>query len=134
MNTRLKTVSLAVLVLVVYYALQYGSSAVHYNCAILKDDCPPPIYGTAEIIYRIMVLPPWLDKFEIVPMTYAFQDGTFTFWAGEVKGKSVVLRIREDESPTMEWIRDYPGIPMYPATGEHVKQWLTEHPEYELSR
>jgi hypothetical protein len=135
MNKRIKIIGLAIVVIILYYALQYASSAVHYNCWVIKDDCPPPINLSAEFVYRLMVQPPWLDHFEIDPMTFPFSDGQFSFWKGEVNRATVVIRVREDESPVMRWIEEgLPlGIPIYPASGEDVKQWLAEHPDYELS-
>jgi hypothetical protein len=137
MNRKIKVIGLVFIVIVGYYGLQYGSSAVHYNCAIIKDDCVPPINAASELIYRVMVEPPWLDQFEIEPMTYFFKDGQFSFWEGEIDGKTVVIRVREDDSPVMRWIfeEELPrGVGIHPATGEHIKQWLADHPEYELSK
>lgn len=136
MNRKIKIAGLISIVIVGYYVLQYGSSAVHYNCAIIKDDCVPPINGASELVYRVMVQPPWLDQFEIEPMTYFFKDGQFSFWEGEVHGKAVVIRVREDGSPVMQWIFEEGlprGIAIHPADSKHVKQWLEAHPEYELS-
>ncbi len=83
-----------------------------------------------------MVQPPWLDKFEINLTTYSFKDGQFSFWEGEVNGKAVVIRVREDGSPVMQWIFEEGlpgGIAIRPADGERVKQWLAAHPEHKLS-
>ncbi len=136
-NKKVKIVGLVFAAVALYYGLQYASSAVHYNCAIIKDDCPPPIYGASELIYRVMVRPSWLDQFEIDPMTFFFKDGQFSFWEGEVNGKAVVIRVREDGSPLMQWIFEEGlpgGISIHPAGGRHVKQWLEAHPEYKLSK
>lgn len=136
MNNKVKITGLIFSIIILYYALQYGASAVHYNCDIIKDDCPPPIYWPAELIYKAIVQPPWLDQFEIEPMTYFFKDGQFNFWEGEVNEKTVVIRVQKDDSPVMQWIfeEELPGgIPIHPASGEHIKQWLEDHPEYELS-
>ena len=136
MNRKIKITGLVFIAIVIYYAFQYGASAVHYNCAILKDDCPPPIYGAAELIYRTIVQPLWLDRFEIKPTTYLFKDGQFSFWEGEVNGKTTVIRVREDGSPVLRWIFEEGlpgGIEIRPATGEHVARWLADNPEYELS-
>ena len=135
MNKKIKIIGLAFIVIVIYYCFQYGSSAVHYNCAIIKDDCPPPIYGASELIYRMMVRPPWLDQFEVKPTTYFFKDGQFGFWEAEVGEKSVVIRVPEDGSPVLQWIfeEELPRkVEIKPATGEHIQQWLLEHPEYKL--
>ena len=135
-NRRIKIIGLVFVAIVLYYGLQYASTAVHYNCQIIKDDCPPPINHSAELIYRVMVQPPWLDQFEINPMTFFFKDGQFSFWEGKVDGKAVVIRIREDDSPVMQWIFEEGlprGIPIHPASGDHIKQWIEDHPEYELS-
>jgi len=82
-----------------------------------------------------MVQPSWLNQFEIDPMTFFFKDGQFSFWEGEVDGKAVVILVREDDSPVMQWIeKGLPlGTPIHPAGGEHIKQWLGGHLEYELS-
>jgi len=77
MNRKIKIIGLVFIAIVLYYGLQYASTAVHYNCDILKDDCPPPIYWPNEFIYRTMVQPPWLNQFEISPMMYFFEDGWF---------------------------------------------------------
>lgn len=135
MNQKIKIIALVFVAIIVYYGFQYASSAIHYNCYIIKDDCPPPIYGTAELIYRVMVQPPWLDRFEIDPTTYSFKDGQFSFWEGEINGKAVVIRVGKDGSPVLQWIFEegLPGkIAIHPADGEHIKQWLETHPEYEL--
>lgn len=136
LNKRVKNIALAVGIIVLYYALQYASSAIHYNCYILKDDCPPPINGASELIYRTLVQPRWLDQFDVKPKTYSFKDGQFSFWEGEVDGKVVVIRVPEDGSPVLQWIFEegLPGkIPISPADDDQVKQWLIAHPEYELS-
>lgn len=137
MNRRVKIVGLIFGAIVLYYGLQYASSAVHYNCYILKDDCVPPINLASELIYRVMVQPPWLDQFEIETMTHLFKDGRFSFWEGEVDGKTVVIRVSEDGSPVMQWIFEEGlpgGIEINPADGEHIQQWLEAHPEYELGK
>lgn len=136
MNSIIKIIGLVFGIIVLYYGFQYASSAIHYNCHIIKDDCVPPINLTSKLVYRVMVQPPWLDQFKIDPMMYFFKDGQFSFWEGEVNGKAVVIRVREDGSPVMQWIfeEELPrGIAIHPADGEHVKQWLEAHPEYELS-
>ena len=135
-NRRIKIIGLVFVAIVLYYGLQYASTAVHYNCQIIKDDCPPPIYHSAELIYRVMVQPPWLDQFEIDPMTFFFKDGQFSFWEGEIDGKAVVIRIKKDDSPVMQWIeKGLPlGIPIHPASGDHIKKWIEDHPEYELNK
>lgn len=136
MNRKIKIIGVVLTIIVCYYGLQYGSSAVHYNCAILKDDCVPPINGASELIFRVMVQPPWLDQFEIKPTLYSFKDGQFSFWEGEVDGKSVVIRVREDGSLVIQWIFEEGlprGIAIHPADSKHIKQWLEAHPEYELS-
>lgn len=135
MNRKIKLIGIFIIAAICYYGLQYASTAVHYNCYILKDDCVPPINLASEFVYRVMVQPPWLNKFEISPMTYSFEDGRFNFWEGEVNGKTVVIRVREGDSPVMQWIKELPlGVPIYPADGEHIKQWLESHPEYKLSQ
>lgn len=47
--------------LVCFYTLQYIVTAIHFGCRDEAEDCPPPIYGAGEIVYRILVQPPWLD-------------------------------------------------------------------------
>lgn len=136
MNKRVKIIGLVFGIIILYYGLQYASTAVHYNCYVLKDDCVPPINAASELIYRVMVQPPWLDQFEIEPMTYFFTDGQFSFWEGEVEGKTVVIRVGKDDSPVMRWIfeeRLPRGVTIRPADGKHIKQWLEDHPEYALS-
>lgn len=134
MDRKVKITGLVFAIIVLYYDLQYASSAVHYNCHIIKDDCVPPINLTSELIYRIMVHPSWLNQFDIEPMTYFFKDGEFSFWEADVNGKAVIIRIQKDESPVMQWIEQGlpPGTPIRPANGEHIQQWLKDHPEYEL--
>jgi hypothetical protein len=135
MNRRIKILGIILLAIVLYYGLQYISTAIHYNCRIIKDDCVPPINGPSEVIYRVMIRPFWLDQFEIKPTTYFFKDGKFNFWEGEVDGKVVVIRVREDDSAVMQWVEQ--GLPLKigirPARGENIGKWLTDHPEYELS-
>ncbi len=135
MNKRKKTIGLIFGVIIFYYVLQYASSAVHYNCAIIKDDCVPPINGASELIYRAIVQPPWLDQFEIKPTTYPFKDGKFSFWEGEVDGKTVVIRVPEDGSPVLQWIFEEGlpgGVQIRHAHGDHVIKWFETHPEYKL--
>lgn len=125
---------LALAIIPVYYGLQYAATAVHYNCNILKDDCVPPIYWPNEFIYRILVQPPWLDKFEYTPIVFSFSDGRFSLWEGEVGGKPVVIRVSENSSPVIQWIfkEGLPGgIDIHPASGDHIQEWIKTHPEYE---
>lgn len=135
MNKRIKIIGLILVIIILYYSLQYASTAVHYNCEIIKDDCVPPIYLTSEIIYRTMVQPRWLDKFEIDPMMFFFKDGRFSFWEGQVIDKTVVIRVREDESPVMRWIDEgLPlGVAIHPADGLQIKHWFKNHPEFDFN-
>jgi hypothetical protein len=135
MNRKVKIIGLVCVIIVLYYGLQYAASAIHHNCAILKDDCVPPINLAGELIYRVIVQPSWLDQFENDLTMFIFKDGRFSFWEGEVNGNIVVLRVREDESPVMLWIeKELPlGIPIRPASGERIQQWIDSNPEYKLS-
>lgn len=56
-----KIAGTALLVLVCFYILQYVATAIHFGCQDPKEDCPPPIYGAGELIYRVLVQPPWLS-------------------------------------------------------------------------
>lgn len=135
MNKKIKILVLIIGIIILYYGLQYISTAIYFNNNILKDDGPPPIKLPGELIYRVIVQPPWLDQFKIDPMTFYFKDGQFNFWEGKIEGKTVVIRVREGDSPVMYWIGSgLPlGIPIQPANGEHIKEWLQNHLEYELS-
>jgi hypothetical protein len=134
MSRKLKVIGLILGIIILFYALQLASTAVHVNCTVLKDDCVPPIFWTAEVTYRILH-PSWLNQFEIEPVTFSFKDGQFGFWEGEVDGKAVVIRVQKDDSPVMQWIGSgLPlGIPIHLASGEHIQQWLKSHPEFQFS-
>lgn len=117
-----------------YYAVQYVTTAIHYNCQIIKDDCVPPINLSSQLIYRTLFQPPWLEQFKIEPTTYLFEDGEFSFWEGTVNEKVVVLRISKDKSPVMTWIAAELPVPVEirPASGAHIQQWLKDHPTQKL--
>lgn len=56
-------IGIIVLAILCFYALQYISTAIHSACVDPNEDCPPPIHLAGEIVYRILVQPPWLDTF-----------------------------------------------------------------------
>lgn len=130
----IKKIGGVVVVLVVYYALQYGASAVHYNCHVIKDDCVPPINGVSELIYRTIVKPYWLEQFESSPTTYTIGGEQYRFWQGSTQnnGKPVILRAKANESAVLSWIAaGLPlGTPITPASGDQVLDWMREHNEF----
>ena len=134
MNKKIKNIGLVIIIVILYYCIQYASTAVHYNCDIIKDDCTPPIYWVSKMIYRVMVQPPWLDDFEIAPTVYSFVDGRFIFWEGELNRKTIVMRLREDESPVMRWVEQKLSVPVNirPASGDNIGRWFLNNPEYKL--
>jgi hypothetical protein len=63
MTKKMITTGIVVLGIVCFYALQYVSTAIHVACLNPAEDCPPPINIAGEIVYRVLVQPPWLDNF-----------------------------------------------------------------------
>lgn len=131
----IKKIFYAIIVFGVLYVLQYVSTAVYYNCTVLKDDCPPPIFAPSAFIYRVVVHPFWLDAFTIHPTEFSFAGGTYTFWEGIVEGNPVVIRVPKNGSPVMQWIdMGLPlGVPLRPAQGDTLLKWIASHPEISLT-
>ncbi|MEN9342128.1 MAG: hypothetical protein RIQ54_384 [Candidatus Parcubacteria bacterium] len=133
--TKIKKITLVIVgTMALYYSAQYATTAINYNCQIIKDDCVPPIYRPSQFVYRILFQPPWLDQFKINPTTYLFEDGEFGFWEGTANGKNIVIRVPKEKSPVQAWIAE--GLPLAveirPASGAHAQQWLKDHPEQTL--
>lgn len=59
----IKIVGIGLAILALFYAIQYVSTAIHAACANPQEDCPPPFYLAGELGYKVIVQPPWLDKF-----------------------------------------------------------------------
>jgi hypothetical protein len=58
--SRTKIAGIILGLIVGFYVLQYVGTKVHYGCADPREDCPPPIYLAGEVLYRLLVEPPWL--------------------------------------------------------------------------
>lgn len=51
MEKFLKVFGIVVIVAGVFLGVRYVSTNVHYACANPAEDCPPPLYGLAQIGY-----------------------------------------------------------------------------------
>jgi hypothetical protein len=129
-----KSIAVSVFAVGVFFLLQLISTAVYYNCTVLKDDCPPPIFGPNAFLYRTIFHPFWLDEFALQPIEFSFADGVYTFWEGTVDGDAVVIRVPKNGSPVMQWIEMglQLGTPIRQAQGNTILQWIAEHPEISL--
>lgn len=56
----MRAAAVTLLAIASFYGLQYIATAIHFGCQDPREDCPPPIYGAGEIVYRVLVQPPWL--------------------------------------------------------------------------
>ncbi len=56
----MKIAGITLAALMCFYALQYVSTKIHYACIVPEEDCPPPIFLAGELVYRLIVQPPWL--------------------------------------------------------------------------
>lgn len=59
-NRFIKITGVTIIAIICFYTLQYVSSAIHSGYQDSKEDCLPSIYGAGEIVYRLLVRPPWL--------------------------------------------------------------------------